>query len=81
MVKIKSRSQLNDLIDKVKNDIDIQMEEAERAFTEAKAKIEFMMTGNFMTAIDMAGMSITVTKLDDELVKLLKVKTNALAFK
>ena len=31
---------LNDLIDKVKNDIDIQMEEAERAFTEAKAKIE-----------------------------------------
>ena len=34
-----------------------------------------------MTAIDMAGMSVTVTKLDDELVKLLKAKTNALAFK
>ena len=59
----------------------IAARKTQKVIKKAKAKIEFMMTGNFMTAIDMAGMSITVTKLDDELVKLLKVKTNALAFK
>lgn len=59
----------------------IAARKTQKVIKKAKAKIEFMMTGNFMTAIDMAGMSITVTKLDDELVKLLKAKTNVLAFK
>jgi dihydroxyacetone kinase-like protein len=37
--------------------------------------------GNYMTSIDMPGMSISLMKLDDELVKLIKAPSNTLAFK
>jgi dihydroxyacetone kinase-like protein len=37
--------------------------------------------GNFMTSIDMPGMSISLMKLDDELQQLIKAPSNTLAFK
>ncbi|MDR1991400.1 MAG: dihydroxyacetone kinase subunit DhaK [Mycoplasmataceae bacterium] len=37
--------------------------------------------GNYMTAIDMPGMSISLMKLDDELVELIKAPSDTLAFK
>lgn len=43
--------------------------------------IVYQLTGNYMTSIDMQGMSITITKVDDELESLLKDKSNTLAFK
>ncbi len=46
-----------------------------------KAKIIEFHTGNYMTSIDMPGMSISICKLDEELKKYLKVKTQTLAWK
>ncbi|WP_010253861.1 dihydroxyacetone kinase subunit DhaK [Treponema primitia] len=39
-----------------------------------------MFTGNYMTSLDMAGSSITLLKLDDELKKLIDAKSDAPAF-
>lgn len=39
------------------------------------------MIGNYMTSIDMAGFSITLLRLDDELKELLNAKADTLAFK
>ncbi|QWU43873.1 dihydroxyacetone kinase subunit DhaK [Bacillus sp. NP247] len=44
-------------------------------------KINRVFVGNYMTSIDMAGMSLTVMKLDDELKTLLSKKCNTPAFK
>lgn len=41
--------------------------------------IRYFKTGNYMTAIDMHGMSITISKLDDETEKLLKEPQDTLA--
>ena len=42
--------------------------------------IRYFKTGNYMTAIDMHGMSITISKLDDETEKLLKEPQDTLAW-
>ena len=42
--------------------------------------IRLFKTGDFMTAIDMHGMSITVCKLDDELESLLKAPQDTLGW-
>ncbi|OKO52361.1 dihydroxyacetone kinase [Bacillus toyonensis] len=44
-------------------------------------KINRVFVGNYMTSIDMAGMSLTVMKLDDELKTLLSKECNTPAFK
>ncbi|KFN01394.1 dihydroxyacetone kinase subunit DhaK [Bacillus clarus] len=44
-------------------------------------KINRTFVGNYMTSIDMAGMSLTVMKLDDELKTLLSKECNTPAFK
>ncbi len=44
-------------------------------------KINRVFVGNYMTSIDMAGMSLTVMKLDDELKILLSKECNTPAFK
>ena len=44
-------------------------------------KINRVFVGNYMTNIDMAGMSLTVMKLDDELKTLLSKECNTPAFK
>ncbi|MED0971630.1 dihydroxyacetone kinase subunit DhaK [Bacillus paramycoides] len=44
-------------------------------------KINRVFVGNYMTSIDMAGMSLTVMKLDDELKALLSKECNTPAFK
>ncbi|MED1565576.1 dihydroxyacetone kinase subunit DhaK [Bacillus paramycoides] len=44
-------------------------------------KINRAFVGNYMTSIDMAGMSLTVMKLDDELKALLSKECNTPAFK
>ncbi|WP_088265677.1 dihydroxyacetone kinase subunit DhaK [Bacillus mycoides] len=44
-------------------------------------KINRVFVGNYMTSIDMAGMSLTVMKLDDELKTLLSEECNTPAFK
>ncbi|MBE7129081.1 dihydroxyacetone kinase subunit DhaK [Bacillus mycoides] len=44
-------------------------------------KINKVFVGNYMTSIDMAGMSLTVMKLDDELKTLLSKECNTPAFK
>ncbi|WP_228483216.1 dihydroxyacetone kinase subunit DhaK, partial [Pseudomonas aeruginosa] len=43
--------------------------------------INRVFVGNYMTSIDMAGMSLTVMKLDDELKTLLSKECNTPAFK
>lgn len=48
---------------------------------EKKLKIEKTMIGNYMTSLEMAGLSLTVLKLDDELKSLLNAPADTPAFK
>ncbi|NGZ75063.1 dihydroxyacetone kinase subunit DhaK [Saccharibacillus alkalitolerans] len=52
-----------------------------RELTEKKIKINRTFVGNYMTSIDMAGISVTFMKLDDELKNLLSSESDAPAFK
>ena len=44
-------------------------------------KIYKTLVGNYMTSIEMAGISISILKLDDELKELLDAESNTIAFK
>ncbi len=44
-------------------------------------KVEKTMLGNYMTSLEMAGLSLTLLKLDDELKELLQAPANTPAFK
>lgn len=48
---------------------------------EKNIKIYKTLVGNFMTSLEMAGFSLTVLKLDDELKELLDFKANTPALK
>ncbi|MGE7947019.1 dihydroxyacetone kinase subunit DhaK [Lysinibacillus sp. NPDC093688] len=52
-----------------------------REFSKRNIRINRTFVGNYMTSIDMAGISLTVMKLDDELKTLLSKKCNTPAFK
>ncbi|MES5925399.1 dihydroxyacetone kinase subunit DhaK [Bacillus cereus group sp. MG9] len=52
-----------------------------RELADRNIKINRVFVGNYMTSIDMAGMSLTVMKLDDELKTLLSKECNTPAFK
>ncbi|PAD20620.1 dihydroxyacetone kinase subunit DhaK [Terribacillus saccharophilus] len=52
-----------------------------RELTERNIKINRIFVGNYMTSIDMAGVSVTITSLDDELRTLLSSQSNTPAFK
>ncbi|QDH22145.1 dihydroxyacetone kinase subunit DhaK [Saccharibacillus brassicae] len=52
-----------------------------RELTEKNVKINRTFVGNYMTSIDMAGMSVTFMKLDDELKELLSRESDTPAFK
>lgn len=49
--------------------------------TEKGIKIHKTFVGNYMTSIEMAGCSITLLKLDEELKELLDAKANTIAFR
>ncbi|MGL4687871.1 MAG: dihydroxyacetone kinase subunit DhaK, partial [Fusobacteriaceae bacterium] len=46
---------------------------------EKKIEVSETMVGNYMTAIDMSGFSISILKLDDEMEKLLKSEADTIA--
>ena len=50
-------------------------------FEKANIKVYKTYVGNYMTAIDMAGASITLLKLDDELKELLDEPVDTIALK
>jgi len=52
-----------------------------RELTEKNVKINRTFVGNYMTSIDMAGISVTFMKLDDELKTLLSSESDTPAFK
>ncbi|GGN98258.1 dihydroxyacetone kinase subunit DhaK [Saccharibacillus kuerlensis] len=52
-----------------------------RELTEKNIKINRTFVGNYMTSIDMAGISVTFMKLDDELKNLLSSESDTPAFK
>ena len=52
-----------------------------REFSNRKIKVNRTFVGNYMTSIDMAGVSLSIMKLDDELKTLLSNKSDAPAFK
>ncbi|MGA3676999.1 dihydroxyacetone kinase subunit DhaK [Lysinibacillus agricola] len=52
-----------------------------RELSKRNIRINRMFVGNYMTSIDMAGISLTVMKLDDELKALLSKECNTPAFK
>lgn len=52
-----------------------------REFSNRNIKVNRTFVGNYMTSIDMAGVSLSIMKLDDELKTLLSNKSNAPAFK
>ncbi|MGE7688285.1 dihydroxyacetone kinase subunit DhaK [Lysinibacillus sp. NPDC097214] len=52
-----------------------------RELSKRNIRINRTFVGNYMTSIDMAGISLTVMKLDDELKTLLSKKCNTPAFK
>jgi triose/dihydroxyacetone kinase / FAD-AMP lyase (cyclizing) len=52
-----------------------------RILSEKGIRINRTFTGNYMTSIDMAGLSLTVMKLDDELKTLLSKESHAPAFR
>jgi dihydroxyacetone kinase len=52
-----------------------------KILTEKGIKVYDTMVGNYMTAIDMAGASVTMLKLDDELKELYDAPVNTVAFK
>ncbi|GAB0169673.1 dihydroxyacetone kinase subunit DhaK [Lysinibacillus sp. CTST325] len=52
-----------------------------RELSKRKIRINRTFVGNYMTSIDMAGISLTVMKLDDELKTLLSKECNTPAFK
>lgn len=54
---------------------------ANKILKSKKIKVVDNIVGNYMTAIDMPGFSISVLKLDDQMAKLLKAKSDTLAFK
>lgn len=58
----------------------IAARKANRYIKQCGGKIAFFRTGNYMTAIDMPGMSISICKVDDEMLKLLKSKATTLAW-
>lgn len=53
---------------------------ANRYIKKLGGKIAFFKTGNYMTALDMPGMSISICKLDEQTEKLLKAKAQTLAW-
>jgi len=55
--------------------------EARRLLGEKGVKVYKTFVGNYMTAIEMAGCSISLLKLDDELKSLLDAPCDAPAFK
>ncbi|MED3726745.1 dihydroxyacetone kinase subunit DhaK [Priestia filamentosa] len=52
-----------------------------REFSNRNIKVNRTFVGNYMTSIDMAGVSLSIMKLDDELKTLLSNKSDAPAFK
>ncbi|PAE06676.1 dihydroxyacetone kinase subunit DhaK [Terribacillus saccharophilus] len=52
-----------------------------RELAERNIKINRIFVGNYMTSIDMAGVSVTIMSLDDELRTLLSSQSNTPAFK
>ncbi|BCG59741.1 dihydroxyacetone kinase subunit DhaK [Paenibacillus sp. URB8-2] len=52
-----------------------------REFADRKIRVYRTFVGNYMTSIDMAGISLTVMKLDDELKTLLSKECHAPAFR
>ena len=51
------------------------------SMAEKGIKVYDTMVGNFMTAIDMAGASVTMLKLDDELKTYFDAPVNTIAYK
>jgi len=59
----------------------VMSNDAHEALKTAGVKVYKTMVGNFMTAIDMAGASLTILKLDDELKKYYNSPVNTIALK